>query len=258
MGTITDKGMQANPTGADQWLTESFGKGHGALLGRITPAGLRSFYFRYTGTKGQVRLPIGPFHPKGNGENAFTTGQARDKAKDWSRLYREGCTDLRERFHQEEADKQQALVLERQRIADEQRQRMEATQAALAAEQRRITVRRLFDDWRTAELQPRLRADGKREGRKDGGQYVLEQFTRHVFPTIGATPVEDLRKADLLALLDTQKAAGKMRTANVLLAELATAPRRRAHGLGVRRTTEGCTGDESATGESTHRATGRR
>ena len=63
MGTITDKAMQANATADEQWLTESFGRGAGALLGRITPTGSRFFYFRYASTKGQVRLPIGPFHP---------------------------------------------------------------------------------------------------------------------------------------------------------------------------------------------------
>lgn len=78
----------------------------------------------------------------------------------------------------------------------------------------------LFDRWRDTELQPRLRADGKRTGRKDGGQYVLEQFTRHVFPTIGETALENLRKTELLSVLDAQVSAGKLRTANVLLADL--------------------------------------
>ena len=102
----------------------------------------------------------------------------------------------------------------------EQRQRIEAAQAAQLAEQRRATVRQVFDDWRAADLQPRVRADGKRTGRVDGGQYVFEQFTRHVFPAIGDTALEAVRKADLLALLDAQKSAGKMRTANMLLADL--------------------------------------
>ena len=117
-------------------------------------------------------------------------------------------------------DAEQAAALERQRIADDQRQREAATQAAEIAQARRLTVRRLFDDWRAVDLQPRVRADGKRVGRVDGGQYVMEQFARHVFPAIGAIALDDLRKADLMALLDAQKAAGKMRTANVLLAEL--------------------------------------
>jgi integrase len=49
---------------------------------------------------------------------------------------------------------------------------------------------------------------------------VREQFERHVFPKIGELAVADVRKADLLALLDRQVAAGKLRTANVLLTDL--------------------------------------
>lgn len=105
-------------------------------------------------------------------------------------------------------------------IVRERRIVKKAAQAAQLAEQRRVTLRQIFDDWRTADLQPRTRADGKRTGRIDGGQYVFDQFTRHVFPAIGATALADVRKADLLALLDDQKSAGKMRTANMLLADL--------------------------------------
>ena len=117
-------------------------------------------------------------------------------------------------------DADHAAIQERQRQADEQRKRDEAAHTAELAHARRLTVRRVFDDWRATDLQPRLRADGKRIGRVDGGQYVFEQFTRHVFASIGAKALEDVTKADLLALLDAQKSAGKMRTANVLLAEL--------------------------------------
>ncbi|MBA3477953.1 MAG: tyrosine-type recombinase/integrase [Lautropia sp.] len=202
MGTITDKAMQANATTEEQWLTESFGRGAGALLGRITPAGSRVFYFRYAGTKGQVRLPIGPFHPKGDGRARFTVGQARAQAMTWVALRRDHhVADLREFLAQAQVDSQQAAETERKRAAEEQRQ-VEA--AALAA----------------TELQPRIRADGKRVGRKDGGQYVAEQFTRHVFPLIGNMVLEDVRKADLFQVLDAQTTAGKARTANVLLSDL--------------------------------------
>ncbi len=102
----------------------------------------------------------------------------------------------------------------------EQRQRIEVAQAAQLAENRRVTFRQVFDDWRATDLQPRVGADGKRIGRVDGGQYVFEQFTRHIFPSIGSTALDDVRKADLLALLDAQKSAGKLRTANMLLADL--------------------------------------
>ena len=106
---------------------------------------------------------------------------------------------------------------ERRRLIEQKKQDEEA--ARLDAE-RRLTVRQLFDRWRETELQPRVRADGKRTGRKDGGQYVFEQFGRHVFPAIGEIALENLRKTDLLAVLDAQRSAGKMRTANVLLADL--------------------------------------
>jgi integrase len=76
------------------------------------------------------------------------------------------------------------------------------------------------DDWRATDLQSRVRADGKRTGRIDCGQYVFEQFTRHLFPSIGEMVLAEVSKADLLALLDAQKSAGKMRTANVLLADI--------------------------------------
>ncbi len=117
------------------------------------------------------------------------------------------------------ADKLKAEFEQAEQVR-QHREHIEATQAAELAQARRLTVRHLFDDWRATDLQPRTRADGKRSGRVDGGQYVFEQFARYVFPVIGAVALEDVRKADLMALLDAQKSADKMRTANVLLAEL--------------------------------------
>lgn len=221
MGIITDKDMRATATGGDQWLNESFGKGNGQLQGRITPSGARTFYFRYLGSKGQIRLSVGPFNPKGDGAASFTVAQARARAQSWSALRREqSITDLREHLAQADVDRLAVQDLERQRVADEQHQRDEATKVAELEQQRRLTVRQLFDRWCTTQLQPRVRADGKRTGRKDGGQYVREQFERHVFPLVGDRTAEDVRKADLLAVLDAQTSAGKMRTANVLLADL--------------------------------------
>lgn len=217
--SITDTGMRATPTGGDQWLTESFGRGNGALLGRITPAGSRAFYYRYASAGGQVRLPIGPFSQKGDGAASFTVAQARAKALQWAVLRRDnGISDLREHFIQSDAVRAQALEIERRRMADQQRALEAAAQAAEAAQARRQTVRQAFDRWRETDLQPGIRADGKRTGRKDGGQFVFEQFTRHVFPLIGGMALEDVTKADLLAVIDAQK--GKTRTAAMLLGDL--------------------------------------
>ena len=121
---------------------------------------------------------------------------------------------------QRRLDRQRAAETDRQRQAHEQRKREASAIADEAERQRRKTVRQVFDQWRATELQPRLGADGKRVGRKDGGQYVSEQFTRHAFPLIGDKVLEDVRKADLLQVLDAQTTAGKARTANVLLADL--------------------------------------
>lgn len=85
---------------------------------------------------------------------------------------------------------------------------------------RRISVEQLFDRWAATDLMPHIGGDGKRIGRKDGGQYVREQFVRRVFPVMGNLPVAEVRKADVLAILDGVKAEGKLRTANVLLADL--------------------------------------
>ena len=96
----------------------------------------------------------------------------------------------------------------------------EAEQQATLERQRRLTVRQLFDRWAATELAPHTRADGKRTGRKDGGLYSREQFERRIFPAIGEMPIAEVRKSDALTILDAVKSEGKLRTANVLLADL--------------------------------------
>lgn len=100
------------------------------------------------------------------------------------------------------------------------RQTEENSQQAELERERRLTMRQLFDRWAATELVPHTRADGKRTGRKDGGQYTCEQFERRVFPAIGNVAAAEVSKADVLAILDSAKAEGKLRTANVLLADL--------------------------------------
>lgn len=216
---IQDREMKAAPGPKDIWLKESLGYGHGSLCGRITPGGERRFYFRYVNSAGRdERLLIGPYSP--GGLNGLTLAQARDRARDLSKLYREGTKDLREHFEQrrrdlaqQEADARSAAELARRAAQEEQAQR-----AAAAA--RRVTVRRLFEQWQQAELAPHVLADSTRTGRKDGGEWVRQAFERRVFPVLGDTAAEDVKRADLLAILDDTKAQGRRRTANVLLADL--------------------------------------
>lgn len=215
MAAITDKGMQAKTTDTEQWLTQPFMRGAGVFVGRITPGGERLFYFRYTDSKGgRPFLPIGPYHPKG--ENGLTLAQAYDKASELSALYRSGVKDLRGHFEQVEQEQRRtehAAHLEAERVE------RAAADAAVAAA-RRLTVRMLFNQWQRFELAPQVLADGTRTGRKDGGLWVKESFERRVFGPLGDVPAADVRKADLLAILDECKAGGARRTANVLLADL--------------------------------------
>lgn len=214
MTIISDKAMNAKPGKTDTWLIEGGARGEGRLIGRITPAGARSFYFRYTASSGdRVRLLIGSYDPRGDGHSAFTVQQARDKGRDLSALYRSGLRDLREHLQQVAEDQRQAEAAKRTALE-------EAERAAQMEAERRLTVRQVFDRWCQTDLQPAVRSDGKRTGRQDGGAYVRSQFERHVFPTIGDRAATEVRKSDLLALLDIQKSAGKLRTANVLLSDL--------------------------------------
>lgn len=214
---ITDKAMQERAPKTDIWHIEDGPRGAGRLVGRITPAGTRTFYFRYQASNGErVRLLIGTYAPRGDGAATYTVQQARDRARELSALYRSGIRDLREHFARLEADRLAAEEAERQRITDELRQRDEAAAAAA----RRLTVKQLFDQWQRAELAPQVLADGTRTGRKDGGQWVRESFERRVFTTMGDRRADQVTRADLLALIDASKAEGKLRTAQVLLADL--------------------------------------
>ena len=212
MGVITDRQMQAGATAADIWMTEDGPRGAGRFLGRITPGGERAFYFRYTTSNGsRDTLPVGIYDPKGRA--GFKLSDARAKADQWSKLYQSGVKDLRNHLAQTEADKLQSDEVARKQ-AELTARRTELEQ------QRRLTIRQLFDRWAATELTPNVLANGKRSGRKDGGQYSRNQFERRIFPVLGAVAAVDVRKADLLAILDAVKAEGKLRTCNVLLTDL--------------------------------------
>ncbi len=121
------------------------------------------------------------------------------------------------------ADKNAAAQQAEQAKLQAERETVEANDAAERAsleKKRRLTMRQVFKRWAATELAPHIGGDGKRIGRKDGGQYVREQFERRVFFSLGDVAVVDVRKADVLAILDAVKAEGKLRTANMLLADL--------------------------------------
>lgn len=226
MPTITNKAMEANAGDKDRWVVESLGRGSGAFEGRITRSGSRSFYFRYTKPdRRQVRIKIADYDP--DERTGLSVRSARQVANQWSGLCAgdpkrgiPAISDLREHFLQLEREKEE---LARQQLAMAARQRIEAEEAQRQAEleqQRRLTIRQLFERWAAVALQPNIGVDGKRRGRKDAGEYTRQQFERHVFPHIGEAHAADIGRGDLMAILDRQKSSGKLRTANVLLSEL--------------------------------------
>jgi len=65
--------------------------------------------------------------------------------------------------------------------------------ATQAAEQARLTVRQLFDQWQKLDLQNRV----------NKGVDVLRAFNADVFPVIGDLAAEDVRKAHIQVILDS-------------------------------------------------------
>ena len=213
---ITDKGMNARPAPADQWLRESLGRGCGVFEARITPGGARLFYYRYSDPAGdRIRMQVGTYSKDGAG-GGMTLLSARKRASEWSLLYQGGARDLRGHFEREREAREAAERRDRLRRDEDQR----AAEAAALATSRRLTVRELFVRWKSTELAPGVGTDGKRTGRKDGGKYIEDQFERRLFPKLGDVAAADIRKTDLMAALDGVVGEGKRRTANVLLASL--------------------------------------
>jgi integrase len=213
MRQITDKGMQAKPIDKDQWFSKPFERGAGVLLGRITPNGDRRFYYRYTDAHGKrTTMPIGNYHPKG-GVYGLDLPAAAAKARALVTLHQSGVKNVQEHL------KEQAEV----KVRERERSLREAKEAEILAaleEQRRVSIRDLFESWAATRLAPHERADGKREGRKDGGKYVRDQFERHVFPAIGPVAAQEIKKKDILQIIDTIRLKGKLRTCNTVLADL--------------------------------------
>jgi integrase len=220
MGIITDKEMASKPNGSDQWFTDPAPRGADRFMVRITSGGERSFYFRYTTSSGQRDTrALGAYDPKGR-EGYLTLAAPRQKAAGWSKQYQEGARDLRQHFAKVEAYRLQAMEDQRLQTEREKRSAELALEQVELDRQRRLTVKQLFERGAATELAPHIGGDGKRIGRKDGGRFVREQFERRVFATLGDIAVMDVRKADILAILDAVKAERKLRTANMLLADL--------------------------------------
>jgi integrase len=69
------------PTGNDVWLSDDSGvRGIGRLLIRITPSGVKRFYFRYTDQNSRKTIPLGPYS-RTRKDGFLTIEQARVAAR---------------------------------------------------------------------------------------------------------------------------------------------------------------------------------
>ncbi len=185
---ITDKQMNSKPTGIHQWLSEPAIVKHGSLIGRITPKGERLFYFRYVNSLGKrVTHPIGSYSRTGE-HGTLTLLDARQKAQELATLHKSGITDIAEYFQTQEAHRKAVQESEMAKLAKEKAD----AEAELARLNNRRTVRDLFEQWMRMEIIQR----------KDGGAEVRRMFEKDVLPLIGDRFAEDVRKGDVMTVID--------------------------------------------------------
>lgn len=123
--------------------------------------------------------------------------------------------EIRESRRQAEADLKAgrdpgvAKQEERLRKQAEQAENVAAQRTRIAEVQEKLsrqTVQALFERWTSVDL---IR-------RKDGGQEIRRMFEKDVLPTLGALPVEDVRKGHITAVTDALLARGVTRMAKLI------------------------------------------
>lgn len=201
MATITDRTMATKSTGKDQWITEEAPRGHGRFCLRITKAGERLFYFRYTGSDGKREyLQLGGYDA--TGKAGLTLKKAREEAGKLSRLYQSGVVDIKGHLEAEQR------LRDAERAAEEAR--LEAERLAAERAAARLTVQGLFDKWAAVQL----------ANRKDGGAEITRVFAKDVIPKIGGMYADQVKKGHIAEIVDGVLARGCNRLAKVILQHL--------------------------------------
>ena len=172
MSKLTDRLIKATK-GSDK--DQFFGDGGGLYL-RVTPASSRVWVYRYKDMNGKTRwFDVGVYPSK-------SLTEARAEAAALKLKRREGIDPLEEREQQHQA-------LQAAKAAEA------AKQAAICA---RMTTRNLFERWMQLEISKR----------KDRGAEIRRMFEKDVLPKIGDMAVEDVRKGDIAAIVDSVLSRG--------------------------------------------------
>lgn len=156
------------------------------LFLRVRPNGAKDWIYRYTINGERRKLAL-------KGYPEVSLAEARIKADELRKQLAEGIDPQEER-------KRVAVA----KIAEK------AIKDALPQ-----TVKDLFDLWQKREL--KRRKDG---GRKDGGVETRRKFEKDVFPTIGNLPLDAIRRAHIMQILDAVKGRGAPRIAGILLSDM--------------------------------------
>jgi integrase len=210
IGRLTADGIEQskpNPK-KDRWLSDDIGERNaGRLQLRISPKGVKRFYFRYS-VPGRDRklipLDVFSYKPKAG---AMTLAQARDKATELRGIHKaQDSRDVRAYLHRQEKAKQEAELAERIR--------QESERAAVDAAQR-FTVRAL-----TAEYIGYLERRGKHRSALD----ARNMFKNYLDDTeFAGWPAKALQPRNVTELLRRVVEAGKGRTAGKLRSYLRAA-----------------------------------
>ncbi|MGH8126491.1 MAG: hypothetical protein ACREPK_11670 [Rhodanobacteraceae bacterium] len=199
---LTVKGLEALKPG--KWLSES-ARNEGQLRAKGSTKGVR-FYFRYRRSDGTTDdLPLGRFHQ--NGKDGVKLDEAKAKAADWRKRYKNGERNLREALAAGERER------ERERKAKDA---AEQTAKDAEAARRQRTLGALL-----IAYADQLERNGKASARS-----VRAELFHHVcdaWPKLWAAPLANVTADDLLAILALPNEHGHKRQAEKVRAYLRAA-----------------------------------
>lgn len=197
-GAVLTHELLASPRLAlNRWITESMGRGSGALVARRTAGGVR-LYYRYTGPDRRQRvIPIGPFSTHGDGKSAYTLAQARRRA-----------LELAGEKH--DADESGDDLVERRRAERDAAAEAKLAQAAAreqaAAEARAGSLEAIIAFYVE---------DLKRRGRRAAADVrrLMRIHVSEAHPRLARAPAKALTDEQAVDIIATIENAGKLRTA---------------------------------------------
>jgi integrase len=190
----------------DRWLTDSTRERNaGRLTLRISPTGVKRFYFRYavSGSRTPVSLGVFARDPKAG---FLTLEQARAKARELSSIHKHEARDVKAHLAKVAQATERAEAAERERVEREQAQ-VEAARV--------YNLRALAAEYVTS-----LEQRGKTRAAYDARNIFKNHLDKK---PLADTPAKDVERREVTALLRELVEAGKRRTAGKLRSYLRAA-----------------------------------